>query len=142
VDPRHHREKLRTSQADAITGRMLNYSSIRDIGAPKKVRLAALCRHHARCCEFSRRFQRNKFVARLRSRQCRSMSAQRNDKALEDCGELHCAGEGARMTMKDLLRGDCMTKATRTRVPARVASRMSASHLLLHRMKFGIKSGH
>jgi hypothetical protein len=70
------------------------------------------------------------------------VSAQRNDKALESCGELGCTGDGAHMTMKILLRGDCMTDITSTRVPARAASRVSASHLLLRRMKLRIKSEH
>jgi hypothetical protein len=136
------RAKPHAPQADATTGRMLNYSWMRDNGVPKKIRLAALCRRLARDCKNSRRLQRNKSVSRSRSRECGSMSAQRNDNALEDCGELRGTGDGVCMTMKYLLRGDCMPDATRTHIPARAASRMSASHLLLRRMKLGIKSGH
>jgi hypothetical protein len=55
---------------------------------------------------------------------------------------LRSTGDGARMTMKILLRGDCMTDIRNARLTARAASSMSAAHLLLRRMKLGIKSGH
>jgi hypothetical protein len=55
---------------------------------------------------------------------------------------LHRTVDGARMTMKILLRDDCMTDIRNARLAARAASRMSASHLLLRRMKLGVKSGY